>query len=620
MTNFGTPGNQNRIAVFTNTHYTGSLTWIKGSHSLKLGAEYWRFNANEVNRQFASGQFTFQATQTQGRNAQNQLIASSGLPLASFLLGIIDSADVRIDAGIGKRSYYTAGYLHDDWRVHQRLTLNIGLRYEAESPVSEVANRMNNFDPGAPHPLAGQVVDGQLIPEGTRGVVTFPGRNGHGKYLVVWDLNNFAPRFGLAWRPFHRDRTVIRAGFGIFYGSAYGRAIIQDMRLGFGGVASFRTPVPFTLREGLPFGALQFPAEQDLVPEFGSIGTRWPQSLVQYLDPNRRTNYSLNFNLTMAQQVKDIAFEVAYLGNLGRKAAFGGINLNQVPPALLPRTDIPVRLRRPFPQYPGNNAQVQLLAPNWGISNYHALTVKSEKHFAAGIGWIFTYTLSKWIDNISSTGGITLGDDDLVQNIYNLRDERALSTNDVRHRVVISPIIELPFGHGKSWWQSGWLNQAYGGWSLSAIAALQSGSPFGVTVNNGPRDVLGDNATNRVLRPNLTGDPKLPSSQQGQPATGGVRGIQWFNPAAFTVPARFTLGNAPRTVMTGPARVNFDVAVLKNIQVAERYRVQFRFEMFNALNRPQFEPPGSDLGASDFGISTATGSNRELQFGLKFFF
>jgi len=622
MTNFGTTGNQNRIAAFTNTQYTGSLTWIKGDHSLKFGAEYWRFNANEINRNMASGQFTFQPTPTQGRNAQGQLIANTGLPLASFLLGIIDSVNVRIDAGIGKRSFYTAGYVQDDWKAHPRLTLNFGLRYEVESPVSEVANRMNSFDPRVPHPLAGRVVDGQLIPAGTKGVVTFPGRNGQGKYLVDWDRNNFAPRFGLAFRPFNHNRTVVRAGFGIFYGSPYNREVIQQMRLGFGGVANFRTPVPFTLREGLPPGALQFPAEQDLVPEFGSIGTKWPQQQVQFLDPERRTNYSQNFNLTIAQQVKDMAFEVAYLGNLGRKVPFPNINLNHIPTGLLSRTDIPVRLRRPYPQYPGDTAQVQILSPNWGISNYHAFVVKSEKRFASGVGWIFAYTLSKWIDNVTFTGGddATFGDDDQVQNIYNLRAERSLSTNDIRHRVVISPIIELPFGRGKRWWQKGVLAQAFGGWSLSTIATLQSGSPFGVTVSNGPRDLLGDNADGKNLRPNLVGDPNLPSSQKGTPATGGVIGIQWFNPEAFAVPAQFTYGTAPRTVMTGPGRANFDVAILKSFHFTERYRLQFRFEMFNALNRPQFGVPGNTLGASGFGIATATGSDRELQFGLKFFF
>jgi Carboxypeptidase regulatory-like domain len=622
MTNIGTVGNQNRAASITNSQFTETLTWVTGKHSLKFGGEYWGFNANEVNRNQASGQFTFAATPTQGRNAQGQLIANSGLPLATFLLGMIDSVNVRVDRGIGKRSHYTAGFIHDDWKIHTRLTLNFGLRYELESPASEVANRQNNFDPHTPHPLAGMTVDGQAIPAGTRGVVTFPGRNGYGKYLVNWDRNNFAPRFGFAWRPFGHNETVVRAGYGIYFGSPYNREIIQQLRLGFGGVATVRTPVPFTLQQGLPAGALEFPAEADLVPEFGAIGTRWPQQQVQFLDPNRRTNYTQNFNLTIAHQLKDIALEFGYLGNLGRKVPFPNINLNHIPPELLPQTSIPTRLRRPYPQFPGDTAQIQILSPNWGVSNYHAFTFKSERRFSQGIGWIFTYTLSKWIDNVVATGGddATFGDDDQIQNIYNISSERSLSTNDVRHRVVMSPIIDLPFGRGRRWVQNGIANQVLGGWSLSSIVTLQSGSPFGVQVNNGPRDILGDQADGKNLRPDLIGNPELPDSLKGKPATGGVRGIQWFDPESFAVPARFTHGNAPRTVMTGPGYVNFDIAVLKNFSLAERHRLQFRWEMFNAFNTPSFGVPGSTLGAGGFGISGAGASDREMQFALKYMF
>ena len=420
--------------------------------------------------------------------------------------------------------------------------------------------------------------------------------------------------------PLPAHQTVVRAGYGIYYGNPYNREIIQQLRLGFGGVATFRTPVPFTLQQGLPAGALGFPDEADLVPEFGAIGTRWPQQQIPFLEPNRRTNYTQNFNLTIAQQFKDFALEFGYLGNLARKVPFSSININHIPPELLPQTSIPTRLRRPYPQFPGDAAQIQILSPNWGISNYHAFIFKSERRFSQGIGWIFAYTLSKWIDNVAAAGGddATFGDDDQIQNIYNIRSERSLSTNDVRHRVVMSPIIDLPFGQGRRWAQNGIPSQVFGGWSISSIVTLQSGSPFGVQVNNGPRDILGDQADGKSLRPDLIANPRLPGTLKGQPATGGVRGIQWFDPAAFAVPARFTHGNAPRTVMSGPGVVNFDIAVLKNFYFAERHRLQFRCEMFNAFNTPNFEVPGSTLGAGGFGISGAGASDRELQFALKY--
>src|SRR5262249_40283597 len=229
-----------------------------------------------------------------------------------------------------------------------------------------------------------------------------------------------------------------------------------------------------------------------------------------------------NFNLTIGQQVKEITFEFGYLGNLGRHVPFPNINLNHIPTELLSRTEIPTRLRRPYPQFPGDTAQVQILSPNWGISNYHAFVLKSEKRMASGLSWLFTYTLSKWIDNVVFVGGddATFGDDDQVQNIYDLRNERSLSTNDIRHRMVTGAIYELPFGKGKRWLKNGFLNQAFGGWSLSTIATLQSGSPFGITGLNGPRGIFGDNADGKNLRPNIVGDRRPAGNPEGQAGDG----------------------------------------------------------------------------------------------------
>jgi hypothetical protein len=160
---------------------------------------------------------------------------------------------------------------------------------------------------------------------------------------------------------------------------------------------------------------------------------------------------------------------------------------------------------------------------------------------------------------------------------------------------------------------------ALGGWQVSGIVTLQKGSPFGVQVTNGPRDLLGDNSDGKSLRADIVGSVNLPAGKQGTPASG-QRGIQWFNPAAFAAPARFTYGNAARTVMLGPGRVNFDSAISKNFQMTERFRLQFRWETFNSFNTPVFGVPGSDLGGASFGIAGAGASDREMQFALKLYF
>ncbi|MBI3684206.1 MAG: TonB-dependent receptor [Acidobacteria bacterium] len=617
-TNFGTPGNHNRRAGITTTEWHADVNHLHGSHSIKFGGSYVRFNGNEQSRQFASGQFIFGTRFTSGVNASGAAISNTGMTFADFLLGRLNQVNTEFSQGNGRRSQYYAAYLEDAWKLTSDFTLTFGIRYELESPFYEVGNRMNNFDPYVPHPMAGT----GDIPGGVYGVITFPGRNGYGRRLIDWDPNNVSPRIGFNWRAFGSTRTVLRGGFGIFYGNPYDRNVFQIAGLGFDATATYRDPVPFTMREGVPAGALVAPSEADLTPIFGTRGTKFAVSQVQFLDPRRKTQYNENFNLTVQHQWREFFFELGYLGNLGRKVTFPNINLNHIPTNLLPRTEIPVRLRRPYPQYDSDRPQMQIISPNWGLSNYHAFNFKSEKRFSNGVGWIFAYTWSKWIDNLTFTGGddSTFGDDDQIQNIYDLRHERSMSTNHIPHRAVLSPILELPFGKGKKWLNRGGpVDWMLGGWQLSGIVTVQTGSPFGITVTNGPRDILGDDADGKNLRADVAGDINLPAGVKGSPAVG-QRGIQWFNPAAFAPPSRYTHGNSARTIMLGPGLVNFDTAVTKNWRFRERYRLQFRWEAFNTFNTPSFGPPGSGLGGGGFGIAGAGASDREMQFAMKLYF
>jgi hypothetical protein len=613
-TNFGTADSHHRRAAFTTTEAHADFTKIHGAHTLKFGGSTLRFNGNENNRQISSGSFTFSTRYTTGINGSGGNIAGTGMTFADFMLGRPTEANLAITDGNARRSQYYSGYLEDGWRASPNLTFTLGIRYELETPVYEVHNRMSNFDPYAPHPLAGT----RDIPAGVRGVVTFPGRNGYGERLVDWDANNLAPRFGFNWRPFGDNSTVVRGGFGLFYGNPYNRNAFKFGGLGFNAKASYREPVPFTLAQGLPAVALQRPLESDLTSAFGTRGTPTAVSQVQFLDPHRRTQYSENVNMTVQREFRDLFFELGYLANLGRKVPFATMNLNHIPAELLARTEIPARLRRPYPQFDSDTPQIQVISPNWGISNYHAFMFKSERRFKNGYGWIFSYTWSKWIDNVNFVGG-AFGDDDGIQNIYDIRNERSLSANHVPHRAVLSPVVELPFGRGRRWVSNGGpLDWFIGGWQISGIMTLQSGSPFGVTVVNGPRDILGDNANGKNLRPNIVGDMRLHGGQQGAPAVS-ERGIQWFNPAAFAAPARFTYGNAARTLMLGPGLVNFDSAIAKSFRIGERYRLQFRWEAFNAFNTPAFALPASGLGGPGFGVATAGASDREMQFALKLY-
>jgi hypothetical protein len=612
----GAAGNANRIATFTNWDYILNFTNIHGKHTLKYGGQHSRFGGNDHSRQTPSGNWVSNGQYTRGITATGAPVANTGANLADFLLGRLSSITSAVSPSIGRRIQGYGGYIQDDWRVTPRLTLNIGLRYDIETPAYEVAGRMNSFDPWVRNPAAGT----GDIPANAIGVIIFPNRNGRGEYLWNWNKLNFAPRFGFALRPFGNNNTVVRGGFGMFFGDAYDREIIQQLRLGFGTTYTARIPVPTTLKDGLPVGALDDVPESQLTPKFGTRGTLFEASQIQFLSPTRKTPYNMNFNLTVQHQWKGLLFEIAGLGNLGRQAIFGNINLNHIPPSLLAQTNVPSRLRRPWTAYGSDATQIQILAPNWGLSNYFGLTFKSERRYQNGLGWVVSYSFTRWIDNLLSQG-TPLGDNDQIQNIYDLKSERSLSTNCAPHRLAFSPIYDLPFGKGRHWLQRGPLSHLAGGWQIAMIGTLQSGSPFGVLVLNGPTNLLGDNSDGTNLRPNLVPGQELYASTKGSPAIG-VRGRDWLNPAAFANPAQYTFGNASRTLpkVLGAPTINFDSLLAKNFRVGERWRAQFRWEMFNMTNTPNWAPPNDTFGGTSFGVITSASSRRIMQLGLKLYF
>jgi hypothetical protein len=611
----GAAGNANRIASFTNWDAILNMTDIHGPHTLKYGLQYSRFGGNDHSRPTPSGNWTSNGQYTRGITATGTAVANTGINLADFLLGRLSAITSSVSPSIGRRFQEYGAYFQDDWRVSSRLTLNLGLRYDTENPAYEVADRMNNFDPWVKNPAAGT----GDIPANAIGQITFPNRNGKGKYLWNWNKLNFAPRFGFAYRPLGNNNTVVRGGFGMFYGDSYDREIIQQLRQGFGTVYTARIPVPTVLSQGIPLGALDDVPASQLTPTFGVRGTPFETSQIQFLDPNRRSPYNLHLNLTVQHQWKGILFEIGGLGNLGREAIFGNINVNHIPPQLLAITSVPTRLRRPWTAYGSDATQIQILGPNWGLSNYWAFTFKSERRFQNGLGWVVSYSFTRWIDNLISQG-TPLGDNDQIQNIYDLKNERSLSTNDAPHRLVFSPIYDLPFGKGRTWLKRGLLSQIVGGWQLGMIGTLQSGSPFGVTVLNGPTNLLGDNSDGTILRADLVSGQKLYASDKGSPAPG-VRGISWLNPAAYTSPAAFTFGNSSRTLpgVLGPPLINFDSLVAKNFRVRERWRAQFRWEMFNMTNTPNWGAPNDAVGGGSFGVITSASSRRIMQLGMKLY-
>jgi hypothetical protein len=230
----------------------------------------------------------------------------------------------------------------------------------------------------------------------------------------------------------------------------------------------------------------------------------------------------------------------------------------------------------------------------WGNSSYHSVNLKMEKRFSHGVNALVNYTFSKFIDDVASgfEAGNTPGG---IQNVYDRRAEKALSGNDVRHRVSASAVWAIP-GRGVF----------LKGWSIGAIVILQGGAPIGATVQNNTCNCFNPGA----LRANLLRDPTLPASQRTV--------ARWFDTDAIRAPDAFTFGNASRSVTRGPGLYNLDMSLIRTFKFTERWNLQFRAESFNLPNRANFEDPGIALGGPNFGVINSTrGNARSLQLGLK---
>jgi len=330
-------------------------------------------------------------------------------------------------------------------------------------------------------------------------------------------------------------------------------------------------------------------------------------------DSNQRTPYIQQYNLGVQYELwPDVVLDVAYVGNKGTKLN-GFRNLNQR--AVITNADGSQSAgARPYPEF----GDIQWME-NRVNSSYNSLQLRLEKRFTRGLSAMVGYTWGKALtdapDHISTSGGgagIDTGVFREPQDGNNLRAERGPSEFDITHRLVASYIWELPFGRGRRFgndW-SGVTDFLLGGWQVNGIHALQSG--FALTATLAGSSVLNLGGERRA-RPNLVGDPVLPKSQRTV--------ARWFNTdafAAFTSPQAF--GDAGVGIMRGPGLANFDFTIAKNFKILESRSVQFRTEIFNAFNHPNFGPPNIARDSSGFGQILTAAPGRIIQFGLKFYF
>ena len=619
------------------------VSLLLGAHTFKFGANQRHFRIYNYRTSDPAGNFAFSRAFT----ARTTADAASGDAIASLLLGHPSSGRLGIAPQPAVASNYLAFFAQDDWQVTRRLTLNLGVRYEIDYPNTERFNRLTNFDLGASFPIPSLTV---AFPAATglgtrtiplRGVVTPVGRGGvSNREQADRDLNNLAPRIGLALKI--DEKTVLRAGGGIFYSSLSGGGLSnQSYAIGdlveTGFIASLDggvTPNPgANLSNPFPNGIVQ-PRSQYEGPLTG-YGQNIPVRLRALRMPMAP---QWNLNLQRELPGKVIA-QATYAGSAGIGLFTPRTDLNTLSPEALalgetvlntrvpnPFLALPVdqrppatatintatltvaQLLRPFPQF----GLVQSYAANEAHSTYHSLQLKASRRFDDGMSFTVGYVFAKLIDDVSSLQGNFSIQAPIYQNYYNRRADKSLSAFDVRHRLTANVLWELPFGARRRWLRDGALGQILGGFSLNAIMQAQGGLPLAVIAAN-PTVQAGLSFVQ--LRPNLIGDPR---------GTGTTRGEQvaaWFNPAAFQQPATYTFGNAPRTLpgVRSPGYFSTNLSISRDFRFAETIRLQFRAEGFNLFNRANFSFPVSTLGAAGFGRINATEDARQLQFALRLY-
>ncbi len=597
-----------------------ALNQILGDHSLKYGymeRRYWYTGANPG---YPAGTFDFNNNYLKAAD-DTTTASNTGLAWAAFMMGLPSSMSIDSNDTSLFSTRYRALYVQDDWRVSNKLRLNLGLRYDYQAWPVDRYNGISNFDPYARNP------QNQLM-----GRMEYAGID-FGRGVRTADRNNWGPRAGFALDLTGRNQTVLRGGYSVFYpqivntayfGSTAGFATVTTQYQPDGNNTNFPA---FRFRDGLPSPPIA-PLGAGLGPS-GFLG-----QAVSHEETTSQVPMSQQWGLSLQHRLKAWRLELSYSANRVTHMAASNYDVNQLDPQYLSlglalQDQVPNPYRglvpgslgnanitrsqslRPFPYY----TNVNVLAPTLGSSAYHAMLVSVERRLSNGLGVLLSYTNGKLLsDSIRTTAiGTEVGGNSGYQNgKYNRAAEWSIDPTDVSQRIVVSALYELPFGRGRRWSTSNtFLDQVIRGWQLNIINTMQTGNPLSV---GGANNFLAD-------RPNSTGvSAKL---EDRTPA-------RWFDTTRFVNPPNFTFGNIGRTLpdVRGPATINFDFSATKYMTLRERLRLQLRGEAFNVFNHVNYRNPNVSFqpGAAgtnisgNFGVITAARDARIMQVALKLIF
>jgi hypothetical protein len=634
-----------------------NLTWNLGNHSIRAGVS---FQAVRFSYQFAPaslGLYYYNGSFT-GLPG----VSFTGNAVADFLADQMSSSNLANAPNVNDAQWYRAGYVQDDWKILRRLTLNLGLRYDYYQPYKENAEQQGNFVVTGPlglgtgsavYELPKQVSNVNL---GTPFLSVLAKDNVTVQYvdnerLVTGQKTNFAPRVGFAFQA--TKNTVIRSGFGIFYGGLMAEG---NTNLGanfpFSNEASFIPPgcsvnnCPSLFAQGISLEA----GVQHVITSNGGLQNYVSFPGFHAEDPVIKTPYTMNYSLSVQQSFNpNLAWTLSYVGNESRHLSVAG-SPNTIPGLFRPGT-----YTQPFSPFPdlGGIGQIHY----GGISNYNSLQTKMEKRYSNGLSFLATYTWSHALDDSSDAAGNfgAVGDRNLALIPY--RDEYTNSVYDVRHRFTINGNYELPIGRGRRFLnQSRLADEFVGGWSTSLTWAAQTGTPFGVSPNistAGP-------ARGYIIRNPYAGGGTPNSTNPGITCPAKVHTkANWFNPCALANPvpgeaisdATHPVGSVNpdgvpivyqgpvcdtataiallgglQDILYGPGYYRVNMSLFKSFATWREQKLQFRADGFNVLNHPTLGAPNGSLNNNGGQITgpqffqNNTPDSRFFQLSLKYVF
>jgi len=579
-----------------------NVSVVKGAHALKFGAEFRPMQFPFAQYQDNHGRFNFvqdgTAYPSQSAGVGGPLNSNTGDAIATFLLGFVDSGAVSTSNVVSSQKKSYAFYAQDDWKISRKVTLNIGLRYELFSPSYEKFGQQANFvlSDMTLYIPKGKNQDAPLPPNFA---TAFPNvkvsRGAVSKYMYPWDKLDFGPRIGLAYNVI--PKTVIRLGFGIFYGGEENMG--GNPNLGFNAPFNYTITMARTDRNLVPIDRF------DANPWFpGGLSGGFPLGVFNQPAQLAFRSFATNFRNPMVQKW-NVAVQRELPGRLGLELAYVGNN--QIHQVLQHGGNPSINSGDPKA-----NAEGQRLIPyiggttatdTYGYGNYHGFTAKLERRLSQGLEFISSYTWGHAMSNSNTTlsGGTGAFDP------TNFRSAYANALWDIRHNFTTGYTYELPFGKGKAHGAnlSPVLMHAFGGWALNGILTIRTGRPLTL----GSNKCIGVWASCRV-------DLVAGKNADGAPPEG--RGpAKWFDTSAVAAPAAGTGGNAGAYNMHAPGTSTLDASLFKSFRFTERWAMEFRAETFNLFNKVQLGNPDMNLQNTTFGSITGSSGQRSAQFSLR---